>query len=89
MDSISYEFLCWIDCRDVDFIEPQVRNIVSQLTRDEITPTEGVGPAFTGLLGRHRGPWLIVFDGIQNREDIEIYVPSTGRGSVLATTNTA
>jgi len=87
VDSISYEFLCWIDCRDVDFIEPQVRNIVSQLTRDEIAPTESVGPVFTGLLGRHRRPWLIVFDGIQNRVDIEKYVPSMGRGSVLVTTN--
>ena len=87
VDSISYEFVCWIDCRDIGFIEPQVRNIVSQLTRDEIAPEEGVGPVFTGILGRHRGPWLIAFDGIQNREDIEIYVPSTGHGSVLVTTN--
>jgi hypothetical protein len=54
--SISYEFLCWIDCRDVDFIEPQVRNIVSQLTRDEIAPTESVAPflpASSGAIADH------------------------------------
>jgi hypothetical protein len=87
VSSVAYEFMCWIDCREVDFIDPQVRNIVSQLTRDEIAPTEAIGSVFTGLVGRHRGPWLIVFDGIQNREDIETYVPSMGRGSVLVTTN--
>lgn len=87
VDSISYEFMCWIDCRDVGFIEPQVRNIVSQLTTGAIAPSEGVGPVFAGLLGRRPGPWLIVFDGIQNRADIDQYVPSRGHGSVLVTTN--
>ncbi|MHA4855065.1 hypothetical protein L1080_037015 [Rhodococcus sp. MSC1_016] len=87
LDSVAYEFICWIDCRDVSFIESQVTDLIQQLTQGTLSPSEAAGPVFTGLLGRHRGPWLLVFDGIQNRADIETYVPSRGRGLVLLTTN--
>jgi hypothetical protein len=87
VEAISYEFICWVDCRDVDFIEPQIRNIVAQLTREAFAPDAAIGPIFAGMLGRRSGPWLIVFDGIQNRSDIEQYVPSRGYGSILVTTN--
>jgi hypothetical protein len=87
IDRISYEFLCWIDCRDTGLIEPRIRDIVSQLTKDVVPPAADVAPVFTGILGRHSGPWLLVFDGIQNASDIERFVPTVGRGSVLITTN--
>jgi hypothetical protein len=58
VESISYEFICWIDCREVDFIEAQVRNLISQLTREQIAPDTAVASVFTGMLGRHSGPWL-------------------------------
>lgn len=87
IDAITYEFMCWIDCRDVDFIEPQIRNYVAQLTNDAIAPNAAVGSAFAGLLARRRGPWLLVFDGVQNRSDIDQYVPARGLGAVLVTTN--
>ncbi len=87
VEAISYEFICWMDCREVDFIEPQIRNIVAQFTRETFTPDEAIGPVFAGMLGRRSGPWLLVFDGIQNRTDIEQYIPSMGYGSILVTTN--
>jgi hypothetical protein len=87
VEAISYAFICWIDCREVDFIEPQVRNFIAQLTNEAIAPDAAVGPIFAAILGRHSGPWLLVFDGIQNRADIEEYIPSRGLGSVLVTTN--
>ena len=87
IDRISYEFLCWIDCRDTDLIAPRIRDIVSQLTKDVVPPAVDVGAIFTGLLGRIAGPWLLVFDGIQNASDIEKYVPTLGHGSILFTTN--
>ena len=31
IEAIAYAFICWIDCRDVDFIEPQIRNLIEQL----------------------------------------------------------
>ena len=86
IEAIAYAFICWIDCRDVDFIEPQIRNLIEQL--NETVPTgAAVGPVFAGILGRHAGPWLLVFDGLQNRTDIEEYIPSRGYGSIIATSN--
>ncbi len=87
IDRISYEFLNWIDCRDTDLIAPQIRDIVAQLTKDVVPPTVDVSKIFTAMLGRLPGPWLLVFDGIQNASDIEQYVPTVGRGSILITTN--
>lgn len=86
-DRISYEFLCWVDCRDTNMIAPRIRDIVAQLTRELVPPAIDVGKIFTGILGRVSGPWLLVFDGIQNASDIEPYVPTVGHGSILITTN--
>lgn len=86
IEAIAYAFICWIDCRDADFIEPQIRNLIEQL--NETIPTgTAVGPVFAGILGRHAGPWLLVFDGLQNRSDIEEYIPSRGCGSIIVTSN--
>lgn len=87
VEAISYEFICWIDCREVDFIEAQVRNLILQLTKEKMAPDGAVASVFTGMLGRHSGPWLLVFDGIQNRSEIDAYIPSMGNGSVLVTSN--
>lgn len=87
IDRISYHFVCWINCRDTSMIAPRIRDIVAQLTNDVVPPAVDIGPIFTGMLGRHPGPWLLVFDGIQNASDIDQYVPTIGRGSVLVTTN--
>lgn len=84
--AISYAFMCWIDCRDVDFIEPQIRNLIEQLNRT-LPAGAAVGPVFAGILGRHPGPWLLIFDGLQNRTDVEEYIPSRGRGSIIVTSN--
>jgi hypothetical protein len=86
LDAIAYEFMCWIDCRDLGFIEEQIRNYIGQLTKDAIAPTAAVGSLFAGLLARHPGPWLVVFDGAQNRSDIDQYTPTRGHGAVLVTT---
>jgi hypothetical protein len=86
IEAIAYAFICWIDCRDIDFIEPQINNLVEQL--NETVPTgAAVGPVFAGILGRHAGPWLLVFDGLQNRTNIEEYIPSRGCGSIIVTSN--
>jgi hypothetical protein len=86
-DRVSYQFVCWIDCRDPEMIAPRIRDIVAQLTKDVVPPAAEVSRIFTGILGRVAGPWLLVFDGIQNASDIESYVPSVGCGSILITTN--
>jgi hypothetical protein len=86
LDAIAYEFICWIDCRDVGFIEEQIRNYIAQLTKEAMAPNAAVGSLFAGLLARRPGPWLVVFDGIQSRSDIDQYTPTRGHGAVLVTT---
>ena len=81
----AYEFICWINCRELSLIEPQLRDIVSQLTKEFLSPHSDIGPHFTGVLGRQRGPWLLVFDGVRNRADIERYMPTQGNGGILLT----
>ncbi|MEV6557520.1 hypothetical protein AB0M22_17510 [Nocardia sp. NPDC051756] len=81
----SYEFICWIDCRDEGLIEARVRDITAQLTNTAVVPGTEIAPLFTGALGRHRGPWLLVFDGAAGCRDIEKYLPTAGNGSILVT----
>jgi hypothetical protein len=82
----AYEFICWIDCSDTALIEANVRRLVQELTQTELPL--GVNPAerFREALASHRGPWLVVFDGVPARIDIDQFMPTQGNGSVLITT---
>lgn len=81
----SYEFICWIDSRDTGLIDARIRDITNQLTSTVIARETEIAPLFTGALGRHRGPWLLVFDGVARRQDIDKYLPTSGHGSILIT----
>ncbi|BAD56232.1 hypothetical protein [Nocardia farcinica] len=81
-----YEFICWIDSRDAGLAEAQVRDALLRLTGSVVKPGADVAGPFCTALGRHRGPWLLVFDGASNPAVIEKYVPSAGHGSVIITT---
>lgn len=85
LDAIAYEFMCWVDCRDADFIEAQIVNHVQQLTGGAFTPDQDPAAVFTGILSRRSGPWLLVLDGVEQRSDIDRYLPSRGHGVVLVT----
>ena len=85
LDAIAYEFMCWVDCRDAEFLEAQIVNHVQQLTGGDLTPDQDAAAVFTGILGRRSGPWLLVLDGVEQRSDIDRYLPSRGHGVVLVT----
>ena len=85
LDAITYQFMCWIDCRDADFIDAQVVNHVDQLTSGALTPEQDAAAVFTGILGRHSGPWLLVLDGVEERSDVDRLIPTRGYGVVLVT----
>lgn len=85
LDAIAYEFICWVDCRDADFIEAQIVNQVQQLTGGAFAPDQDAAAVFTGILGRRSGPWLLVLDGAEQRADIDRYLPTRGHGVVLVT----
>jgi hypothetical protein len=82
----SYEFICWIDCRDQTLIVSNVRRRTEELTRVRLGHRDDPAERFLAALAAHRGPWLVVFDGAAARRDIERFVPTRGNGSVLVTT---
>ncbi|MGV7301745.1 hypothetical protein PJK45_21410 [Mycobacterium kansasii] len=82
----SYEFICWIDCRDDTLIVSNVRRRTEELTRVRLGHRDDPAERFLAALAAHRGPWLIVFDGAAARRDIERFLPTRGNGSVLVTT---
>lgn len=82
----SYEFICWIDCSDAGLIEANIRRFVLELTRTDLPLTIDPSERFREALASHRGPWLVVFDGVPARVDIDRFMPTQGNGSVLVTT---
>lgn|GEM_PF-1879023 len=82
----SYEFICWIDCSDTALIEANVRRLVQELTQTEVPLGTNPAERFREALATHRGPWLIIFDGVPARIDVDQFMPTQGNGSVLITT---
>lgn len=82
----SYEFICWIDCSDTGLIEANIRRFVQELTRTELPLSIDPSERFREALASYRGPWLVVFDGLAARVDIDRFMPTQGNGSVLVTT---
>ena len=82
----SYEFICWINCSDAGLIEANVRRFVQELTRTELPLSIEPSERFREALASHRGPWLVVFDGVPARVDIDRFMPTQGNGSVFVTT---
>jgi hypothetical protein len=67
-------------------IEANIRRFVQELTRTELPLSMDPSERFREALASHRGPWLVVFDGLPARVDIDRFVPTQGNGSVLVTT---
>ena len=82
----AYEFICWIDCSDTGLIEANIRRFVQELTQTELPLSIDPAERFREALATHRGPWLVVFDGLPARVDIDGFMPSQGNGCVLVTT---
>ncbi|MEZ0351111.1 hypothetical protein [Mycobacterium sp. pR1184] len=82
----SYEFICWIDCSDAGLIEANIRRFVQELTRTQLPLSVDPSERFREALASHRGPWLVVFDGVPARVNIDRFMPTQGNGSVLVTT---
>ncbi|MFH5229408.1 hypothetical protein [Antrihabitans spumae] len=89
VDAASFAFICWFDCRDLDYIESQAMDLFVQLTNDKIRPDGDVALAFAGALSGHPGPWLLVLDGVIERPEIERYLPTRGHGTILITSTNA
>lgn len=81
----AFEFICWIDCRERDTMMADARRYTEELTRTRIGHKTDPTGIFHDALARHRGPWLLVFDGAASRQAIESLVPKHGNGKVVIT----
>lgn len=81
-----YELVLWLDSRDDGLLQAQIREYTAEITGSNIDPSRDAGNMLATVLGKHRGPWLIVFDGAPGRPEIEPYMPAIGNGSVLVST---
>lgn len=82
----AFEFMCWIDCRERDTMIADVRRYTEDLTGTRLGHKPDPTNIFHNALARHRGPWLLVFDGAPSRQAIEALIPKHGNGKVVITT---
>ncbi|MDW5615060.1 hypothetical protein EV589_0008 [Mycobacterium sp. BK558] len=82
----AFEFMCWIDRRDSDTMLADARRYSEQLTRTRLGHKTDPTGIFLDALARHRGPWLLVFDGAPSRQAIESLIPKHGNGKIVITT---
>lgn len=82
----AFEFMCWIDCRERETMTADIRRYAEQLTRTRLGHKTDPTSVFHDAVARHRGPWLIVFDGAPSRQAIESAMPKHGNGRIIITT---
>lgn len=80
-----YEHICWIDSRSPELLAARIKDLVAQMGLD-IDASSDVGAAFRTELSRIGGPFVVVFDGAHQRQDIEPFIPTSGCGFVIVTT---
>lgn len=80
-----YEKVCWIDCRQPELIRAQVKDITARLVPAAAAEAHNAD-AFRTAMGEFAGPFLLIFDGVGTRADIEPYLPTSGSGFVVVTT---
>lgn len=80
-----YEHVCWIDARSPELLKARVKDLVTQMGV-EIDPESDIGAAFRAEIASIGGPFVVVFDGARNRQDIEAFLPTSGCGFVIVTT---
>ncbi|MGJ6127183.1 hypothetical protein QN239_31865 [Mycolicibacterium sp. Y3] len=71
----AFEFMCWIDCREHDTMMTAARRYAEQLTNTRLGHKTDPTSILHDALARHRGRWLLVFDGATSRKAIESLIP--------------
>jgi tetratricopeptide (TPR) repeat protein len=84
-----YEKIAWIDCRETPLIESKVKDTLRRMNV-QFDAESDVASLFRTAIATLPGPVVLVFDGVQDREQIEPFVPTSGCGFVIVTsTNSA
>ncbi|MGO9349546.1 MAG: NB-ARC domain-containing protein [Mycobacterium sp.] len=81
-----FEEVCWIDSRSVDLVQARIKDVLAAAGADVASVTD-IGAAFQTEMSRRSGPFILVFDGAQSGRDIAPFIPTSGCGLVVVTTN--
>jgi hypothetical protein len=81
-----FEEVCWIDSRSVDLVRARIKDVLTGLEVD-VASVSDIGVAFQTEMSRRSGPFILVFDGAQSARDITPFIPTSGCGLILVTTN--
>lgn len=81
-----FEEVCWIDSRSVDLVQARIKDVLTGLEVD-VASVSDLGAAFQTEICCRSGPFILVFDGAQSAGDIVPFIPTSGCGLVVVTTN--
>ncbi|GGW44035.1 NTPase [Streptomyces lucensis JCM 4490] len=84
----QYDLVWWIPASSADGIRAALRELAQALNdaRGGARSGDDLSALLTDLrTGRYCSRWLLVFDGAENSEAIDEFIPSTGPGHVLIT----
>jgi tetratricopeptide (TPR) repeat protein len=81
-----FEEVCWIDSRSVDLVQARIKDVLAGLDVD-VASVSDLGAAFQTEMSCRSGPFILIFDGAQSAGDVEPFIPTSGCGLVMVTTN--
>jgi hypothetical protein len=81
-----FEEVCWIDSRSVDLVQARIKDVLAGLEVD-VALVSDLGAAFQTEMSFRSGPFILVFDGAQSAGNITPFIPTSGCGLVVVTTN--
>ncbi|ORA15590.1 NB-ARC domain-containing protein [Mycobacterium asiaticum] len=81
-----FEEVCWVDSRSVDLVQARIKDVLAAAGVD-VPSVSDLGAAFQTEMSCRRRPFILVFDGAQSGQDIAPFIPTSGCGLVVVTTN--
>ena len=79
-----YERIIWIDCSDDGLISAKAKDTLAGLGVP-VDDDSDVATLFRTAMANISGPFVVVFDGAKNRQQIEPFVPTSGCGMTVIT----
>jgi tetratricopeptide (TPR) repeat protein len=79
-----YEEVIWIDCREDGLVTAKARDTLAKMGQPADEDGD-VATLFRTAIATVAGPFVLVFDGAKDRQQIEAFVPTSGCGMTIIT----
>ncbi|BBY46826.1 hypothetical protein MARA_02560 (plasmid) [Mycolicibacterium arabiense] len=79
-----YEQIIWMDCRADGLITAKARDVLAKMGQPADDDAD-VATLFRSAIASVAGPFVLVFDGAKDRQQIEAFVPTSGCGMTVVT----